>query len=183
VIGGREDVVVEVDVGPGEAGGLAGAEAEVEHDRPVGVQRMSICVGEECSCLFGCHGSAFFGAFGFGGEFDDAGDVGGDELAALCVVECAAEDAADLDERRVRHPVGCAGFEGCFDDIGGEASEACAAEVVDEDVGGPLVVVAGGGGEVLRGEHLRAPAFEEFAEGHVPVGDSFAAFDVGEHRP
>ena len=149
MIGGLEDSFVEVDVGPGESGGFAGSESEVEHHGPVPVKWVPGGVVEEGACLFWCHRAAFFGAFGFGGEFDDAGDVGGDEAAAVGVVECAAEDAADLHERRSMHAVSCARFEGGIDEVGREFAEAGAAEVVDEDVGGPAVVVAGGGGEVL----------------------------------
>jgi hypothetical protein len=55
---------------------------------------MPFGVRKEGPRLFRGHGSAFFGPFCFGGEFDDSGDVGGDELATLGVVEGAAEDAA-----------------------------------------------------------------------------------------
>ncbi len=136
---------------------------------------------EECAGLVGGHRSAGLWSAGVGGEFDDFGDVGGDESAALRPGECLGECGSEFDERVARESGVGSSLEGGFDVVGQQVAGAFAADVLDEDLAGPAVYFEGGLLQVPVRECFGGPLVEDLLDGEVAVGDAGAVFDLGLH--
>jgi len=97
--GHLQDTFVQVHVGPGEASGLAGPEAEQEHGEPHGLVGLAVEDGFESSGLVVSEGTALARWGGLGREAGEAGRVAGDESTTLRVGERTGERCPEQPNR------------------------------------------------------------------------------------
>ena len=176
-----DDLSFGIYVVPAQSGGFAGAEPEVEHDRP---HRFEVGAGGGCHellCLRDGHRlPRLAGAVG-GWEFGVGGDVAGDEFTALRPRERLGEGGTELDQRRPRQRrsggAATAGafrgggaigpsHEGGFDVVGGEVADLEGAEFVGEDPDRPPMPGQTRGGQSPVRQRLGLPHLEQLGEGH-----------------
>ncbi len=129
-----DDVVIGVDVVPGQSGCFAGSQPEVQHGHPHRLEPGPASGVQKRPGLVGGHRAARLRASRVGGEFDDGGDVGGHETATLRPGECLGEGGSQLDQRAARQTGISSALEGGLDVVRSRVPVPCRGRLAFSDL-------------------------------------------------